>query len=66
MDSSEAAEIFKEVVNFMETVLHMRIPEGMRSVPILAVDMQSLNENKDKACSATHGRYWTPTPVYGC
>eukprot|EP01036_Dinobryon_divergens_P034244 gene34244-44238_t len=55
MDSSEAAEIFKEVVNFMETVLHMRIPEGMRSVPILAVDLQSLNENKDKACSATHG-----------
>lgn len=58
MDSSEAAEIFSEVVNFMETVLNMRIPEGMRSVPVLAVDLQSLNENKDKACSATHGRYF--------
>ena len=57
MDSSEAAEIFLEIVTFMEMALHMPIPEGMRSVPVLAVDLQSLNENRDKACTATHGRY---------
>jgi hypothetical protein len=45
VDSSEAADIYRTIVDFMESELRLPIPEGMRDVPILVVDVQSLNDN---------------------
>lgn len=45
VDSSEAAEVFRGVIQFMESQLGMRIPEDMRQVPVLVVDYKSLNES---------------------
>eukprot|EP01038_Epipyxis_sp_PR26KG_P004120 gene4120-5874_t len=53
VDSSEAVLIYQEVVNFMETSLGFQIPEHMRDVPVLAVDIQSLNENRVR--NSSHG-----------
>lgn len=53
VDSAEALPLYLEAVDFMEHVLHLPIPQGMRQVPILAVDLPSLNEqqsyNKNEA-----------------
>jgi hypothetical protein len=43
-DSSEASEIYAEVIEFMERRLNLRIPPEGRRVPVLAVDLSSLNE----------------------
>jgi hypothetical protein len=48
LDSSEAKPLYLQAVDFMEHVLHLTIPCGMREVPILAVDLPSLNEQKIK------------------
>ena len=45
VDSSEAAELFRDVIQFMESQLGMSIPEDMRQVPVLVVDYKSLNES---------------------
>ena len=46
VDSSEALPLYLAAVDFMENVLHLPIPKGMREVPILAVDLPSLNEQQ--------------------
>ena len=47
VDSAEALPLYLEAVFFMESVLRLTIPEGMREVPILAVDLPSLNEQRN-------------------
>jgi hypothetical protein len=49
LDSSEASPIYHEVLDFFEFSLNLPIPEEMRKVPILAVDLPSLNENLSSA-----------------
>jgi hypothetical protein len=45
MDSKEAQDLYLEIVNFMEFHVNLYpIPIGMRSVPVLVVDMQSMAE----------------------
>ena len=46
VDSVEASVVYREVVDFMERYLHLRITPEMREVPVLAVDLSSLNEQK--------------------
>lgn len=46
LDSTEAGPLYLDAVDFMEKALGLRIPPGMREVPILAVDLPSLNEQK--------------------
>jgi len=46
LDSSEARPLYMEAVDFMEHTLGLRIPPGMRDVPVLAVDVPSLNEQQ--------------------
>ena len=46
VDSAEALPLYLAAVDFMEYVLHLPIPKGMREVPILAVDLPSLNEQQ--------------------
>lgn len=48
LDSEEARPLYLEAVNFIEKELKIPIPPGMRDVPILAVDLPSLNENMQK------------------
>jgi len=48
VDSSEAVALYKGIVEFMGRDLGLSIPPGMREVPILLVDFQSLNENRNK------------------
>lgn len=48
LDSSEAKPLYLQAVDFLEHVLHLTIPTGMREVPILAVDLFSLNEQRIK------------------
>ena len=51
LDSTEARPLFLEAVDFMEREIGLQIPPEMRNVPVLAVDLPSLNEHK--AQSAT-------------
>jgi hypothetical protein len=44
MDSQEAAEIFRNVVEFLRSHLDLPIPANMSSVPVLVVDLHTLNE----------------------
>lgn len=48
VDSSEAEEIYQQVLLFMERELKLVLPPGTRVVPILAVDMLSLNEQQSQ------------------
>ena len=48
VDSSEAAALYQGIVEFMGRELGLSIPAGMKEVPILLVDFQSLNENRNK------------------
>lgn len=43
-DSSEASSLYHNVIQFMENILEFPIPQEMRQVPILAVDLNALNE----------------------
>jgi hypothetical protein len=52
VDSSEAAALYHGIVEYMGTVLGLPIPAEMRDVPILLVDVQTLNENRGKLDSA--------------
>jgi hypothetical protein len=57
IDSEEARPLYLEAVRFMETVLGLPIPKTMREVPVLAVDLSSLNEQntlKSTTCSSVH------------
>lgn len=57
VDSEEARPLYLAAVNFMEHSLGLSIPAGMREVPILAVDLPSLNDQLSlQASSSTHGR----------
>ena len=53
VDSTEAEPLYQEAVDFMEHVLHLPIPKGMREVPVLAVDLYSLNDQLQVMASAT-------------
>ena len=44
MDSQEVQAIYARIVDYMQSWHELTIPPGMREVPILAVDVQSLNE----------------------
>lgn len=44
LESSEAQGLYLDAVAFMENSLGMRIPPYMREVPVLAVDLPSLND----------------------
>ena len=48
VDSAEASELYAEVVGFMERHLGLVVPTEMREVPVLAVDLASLNEQREK------------------
>jgi hypothetical protein len=57
IDSEEARPLYLEAVDFMERVLGLPIPRHMREVPVLAVDLSSLNEQntlKATTCSSVH------------
>ena len=54
VDSAEALPLYLEAVDFMEHVLHLPIPPGMRDVPILAVDLPSLNEQQSNNNNEAH------------
>ena len=54
VDSAEALPLYLEAVDFMEHVLHLPIPQGMRQVPILAVDLPSLNEQQSSNKNEAH------------
>ena len=49
LDSSEALPLYLEAVEFLERGLGLRVPPEMRQVPVLAVDVPSLNEQKQQA-----------------
>jgi len=49
LDSSEALPLYLEAVDFLERGLGLRVPPEMRQVPVLAVDVPSLNEQKQQA-----------------
>jgi hypothetical protein len=56
MTSSEATEIYSRVVDFMEGSLGLEMPAGMREVPVLAVDLECLNEKSAvQHCCSTGG-----------
>lgn len=44
MDSAEAAVVYAEVLQFMRSELGFTVPKYLHDVPILAVDVYSLNE----------------------
>ena len=44
LESNEAKDIYLQVVDFMEHTLNLAIPPYMREVPVLAVDLPSLND----------------------
>lgn len=44
LESSEAKDLYLEAVNFMEHELGLLIPAYMREVPVVAVDLASLND----------------------
>jgi Protein DA1 len=46
LDSAEARPLYEDILVFMERVLGLAIPPGMREIPILAVDLPSLNEQR--------------------
>ena len=54
IDSAEALPLYLEAVDFMERVLGLLIPKGMREVPILAVDLPSLNEQQKNNNTGFH------------
>jgi hypothetical protein len=54
MTTDEAASLYSSVVDFIENVLQLHIPQGMREVPVMAVDVHSLNEQRSQG-STTHG-----------
>jgi hypothetical protein len=52
VDSSEATALYQGIVEYMGTALGLPIPAEMRDVPILLVDVQTLNENRSKLGNA--------------
>jgi hypothetical protein len=48
VDASEAVALYHSIVDFMGSALGLSIPAEMRDVPILLVDVQTLNENRGK------------------
>ena len=54
IDSTEAKPLYDSIVDFMEVVLGLSIPPGMREVPILAVDLPSLNEQRGNTSKVYH------------
>ena len=48
VDSSEAAALYKGIVEFMGRELGLTISPEMADVPVLVVDVQSLNENMNR------------------
>ena len=53
-DSEGARPLYLEAVDFIEQVLQLPIPAGMRDVPVLAVDLSSLNEQQRNAAFSSH------------
>lgn len=55
MESAEVQAIYDKIVDFMEHWLGLPLPPGMRSVPVLAVDLLALNENKSQQTPGSCG-----------
>lgn len=55
LDSEELQPLYQSVITFMQNSLHLPIPPGMREVPVLAVDLPSLNEQSAKPTVGSHG-----------
>jgi hypothetical protein len=53
MTTDECTALFLAAVDFLETEMGLVIPPAMREVPVLAVDVLSLNEEQSRG-SATH------------
>ena len=54
IDSVEMQPLYESIVDFMDGILGMKIPSGMRSVPVLAVDLPSLNEQRKNSGKVFH------------
>lgn len=54
LESGEAAALYREVLAFLRTGLGLAIPPGMAEVPVLAVDMPSLNEQRPHSLKPQH------------
>lgn len=54
MTTDEALALYAGAVDFMEAQLGLPIPPGMREVPVMAVDVQSINEQLSQG-QTTHG-----------
>ena len=54
IDSSEAQPLYLDCIDFMEKELGLCIPPGMRQVPVLAVDIPSLNEQSRNTRAQYH------------
>jgi len=68
VDSAEARPLYLAAVDVMERSLHLPIPDGMRDVPILAVDLACLNEqlNDSKTGKKSyHSAFVEGTPSRG-
>jgi Protein DA1 len=63
IDSSEAKPLYSAIVDFMELELGMPIPEGMRDVPVLAVDLPSLNEQRSNTAKVYHSAGGSGTSI---
>jgi hypothetical protein len=48
VDASEVVALYRSIVDFMGSALGLSIPAEMREVPVLLVDVQTLNENRGK------------------
>ena len=54
-ESTDAKNIYLEVIDFMESHLGLVIPSGMRDVPVLAVDIGCLNDQQKVNAFGRHG-----------
>jgi hypothetical protein len=55
MSSDEAAQLYSQAVDFLESDLHLKIPPELRTVPVLVVDVHSLNEQAAQGRTSHHG-----------
>jgi hypothetical protein len=63
IDSEEAKPLYLNCVDFMERELGLSIPKGMREVPILAVDLPSLNEQSHNTRAQYHSSAGQANPL---
>lgn len=55
-DGEEMRAIYSQVLLFMESSLGLALPPAMHTVPVLAVDLAAINENKRASTYGAHTR----------